>query len=151
MRRGALLACLLAVLSGCAVLRGAISPPPPAESGLPPAEQPTPPASAPPVPVVRPAAPPPAPPLTPQMSAEEERRLREEVEGKIGETGHRLVRLVQQLEGREMKPEERETFLTAQRFLEQARKALAAREYQRAANLAAKARALSDDLAKTTK
>jgi len=85
------------------------------------------------------------------MSAEEERRLREEVEGKIGETSHRLVQLVQRYEGREMKPEERETFMTVQRFLEQARKALEAREYQRAATLAAKARALSDDLAKSLK
>ncbi len=50
-----------------------------------------------------------------------------------------------------MKPDEREMFLTAQDFLEQARRALAAREYQRAANLASKAHALSDDLAAVTK
>lgn len=66
---------------------------------------------------------------------------------KIGETD----RLLRQLERREMKPEERELFLTAQNFLDQARRALATREYQRAANLASKAQALSDDLAAMTK
>jgi hypothetical protein len=87
------------------------------------------------------------PPLTPEISLEEEQRLVEEAQRKIGETD----RLLRQLEQRQMKPDEREMFLTAQNFLDQARRALAGREYQRAANLASKARALSDDLAAVTK
>jgi hypothetical protein len=83
----------------------------------------------------------------PQMSVEEERRLTEEAQRKIGETD----RLVQQLERRQMKPDEREMLQTVQNFLDQARRALAGGEYQRAANLAGKARALGDDLASMTK
>jgi len=81
------------------------------------------------------------------MSAEEERRLREGAQRKLDETD----RLLRQLDGRPLQPKERETFLLAQSFLDQARKALAAHEYERAANLAAKARTLTDDLAATTK
>ena len=136
MRPGALLAILLVALTGCARLQAVLGLPAPAPAPAPPAASPAPP----------PAVPPP-PPLTPQLSAEEERRLREEAQGRIGETD----RLLRQLEGRPMKPQEREAYLTAQRFLDQARKALEAREYQRAANLVGKARALGDDLAKTTK
>ncbi len=136
MRLGALLAILLLGFSGCAGLQAIFKPPPPAPEGPPPTA---------PVPAARPPAPP--PPLTPEMSRKAERHLLEEAQRKIRETD----RLLQQLEGRQMKPDEREMFLTAQDFLEQARRALAAREYQRAANLASKAHALSDDLAAVTK
>jgi len=81
------------------------------------------------------------------MSREEEQRLMEDAQRKIGETD----RLLRQVERRQMKQEEREIFLTAQNFLDQARRALSAREYQRAANLANKARALGNDLDSTTK
>jgi len=138
MRWSALLAILLAALAGCARLQAIVKPSEPERA------TPTPPSPFP--PPARPVPPPPTPPLTPQMSAEEERRLLEEAQRKIGETD----RLLRQLEGRQMKPQQRETFLTAQSFLDQARKALAGQEYQRAANLATKARALSDDLAKMT-
>lgn len=131
----ALLALLLLATAGCAKLEAIFKPAPPAPERAAPAA-PTPP------PAARPPTPPP-PPLTPQMPAEEERRLRDDAHRKIGEAD----RLLRQLEGRQMKPEHRETFLTARSFLDQARKALAAREYQRAVTLATKARALSDDLA----
>lgn len=137
MRWSALLVILLAALAGCARLQAIVKPSEPERA------TPAPPPSPPPA---RPVPPPPTPPLTPQMSAEEERRLVEDAQRKIGETD----RLLRQLEGRQMKPQQRETFLTAQSFLDQARKALAGQEYQRAANLATKARALSDDLAKMT-
>ena len=138
MRWSALLAILLVALAGCARLEAIVKPPEPERT------TPTPPPPSP--PPARPVPPPPPPPLTPQMSAEEERRLVEEAQRKIGETD----RLLRQLEGRQMKPQQRETFLTAKSFLDQARKALAAREYQRAVNLATKARTLSDDLTTLT-
>ena len=50
-----------------------------------------------------------------------------------------------------MKPIHQEMFTAAKSFLDQARGALAERDYQRAANLASKARTLSDDLAAATK
>ncbi len=139
MRRGAFLAILLVAFSGCARLQAILHPPPTSPS---PAEQPATPA--PPVPVARPTPP---PPLTPQMSTDKERQLLEEAQRKIGETD----RLLRQLDGRPLKPQERETLLIAQRFLAEARKAIEAKEYQRAANLVGKAQALGDDLAKATK
>ena len=44
-----------------------------------------------------------------------------------------------------------EALRTAKNFLDQARSALDQRDYQRAANLATKARALTDDVAGATK
>lgn len=137
MRRDALVVILLVALSGCARLQGILS-------TLPPAEQPAPATPVPPVPVTRPTPP---PPLTPEMSTDKERQLLEEAQRKIGETD----RLLRQLDGRPLKPQERETLLIAQRFLAEARKAIEAKEYQRAANLVGKAQALGDDLAKATK
>lgn len=95
-------------------------------------------------------SPPPSPaptPLTPQVSPSEQRRLLEEAQRKIEEAEP----LLRQLEPRRMDQKEWETFLTAQGFIDQARKALGAGEHERAANLASKARALFDDLAKTVK
>lgn len=144
MRAGALLAVLLVALSGCARLQGILS-------TLPPAEQPAPATPMPPAPATPSAAAPvpapPKPPLTPEMSADKERQLLEEAQRKIGETD----RLLRQLDGRPLKPKERETLVIAQRFLDEARKAIEAKEYQRATNLVGKARALGDDLAKATK
>ena len=77
------------------------------------------------------------------MSATEERQLSDDAERRVGEA----ERLLRRLEAGSLKTDERETLATAQQFLEEARKALAAREYLRAANLATKARALGDDLA----
>ena len=129
MKRDVLLAVVLILLSGCAqieaIFKRPVSPP----------ERPTPSTS------------PPSPPLRPQLSAEEEQRLMEDARRKIGE----VDRLLRELEGRQIKPQQKEMFLTAKDFLGQARSALGAREYQRAVNLASKAQALSDDLAALTK
>jgi hypothetical protein len=76
------------------------------------------------------------------MPAEDERRLREETQKKLEET----ERLLRPFEIRPLPPRERETLLLAQSFLDQARKALAGHEYERAANLTSKARTLADDL-----
>ncbi len=100
-----------------------------------------------PTPPTSPSPSPTPPPLTPQVSPNEQRRLVEEARRKIDEAEP----LLHQLEPRRMDQKEWETFLTAQGLIDQARKALGAGEYERAANLASKARALFDDLAKTVK
>jgi hypothetical protein len=89
----------------------------------------------------------PHPPLRPELSPEEEQRLAEGARKNIGD----VERLVAELEGRPLKEPQREALRTAKSFLEQARTALGQRDYPRAANLASKARALTDDLAATTK
>jgi len=50
-----------------------------------------------------------------------------------------------------LKPPQRESLQTAMNFLDQARTALGQGDYPRAANLASKARALTDELAATSK
>ena len=50
-----------------------------------------------------------------------------------------------------MKPPQKEALQNAKSFLDQAQTALGQRDYPRAANLASKARALTDDLAATSK
>jgi hypothetical protein len=126
MKRGVRLAVVLILLSGCAQIEAIFKRP------APPPERPMPST---------------LPPLRPQLSAEEEQRLSEDAKRKIGE----VDRLLRELEGRQMKPQQQEMFLTAKDFLDQARSALGALDYQRAVNLASKARALSDDLAALTK
>jgi len=85
-----------------------------------------------------------APPLLSlQMSSDDERRLRDDTQKKLDET----ERLLRPLETRPLQPRDRETLLLAQGFLDQARKALVAGDYERAANLTGKARTLVDDLA----
>jgi hypothetical protein len=100
----------------------------------------------------RPAAPAaqrpsPQPPLRQELSPEEERRLAEGARQNIGD----VARLLGELEGRSLKPPQQEALQSAKNFLDQARTALAQRDYPRAANLASKARALTDDLAATSK
>jgi hypothetical protein len=127
--RRALLAVALMTMYGCGATPGIATPPP----------VPSPP---PPRPAVSPQ-----PPLRPELSPEEEQRLAEGARQKIGD----VERLIAGLEGRPLKPPQREALQTAKSFLEQARTALGQRDYPRAANLASKARALTDDLAATTK
>jgi hypothetical protein len=62
-----------------------------------------------------------------------------------------VQRLITELQGRPLKPPQRESLQTAMNFLDQARTALGQRDYPRAANLASKARALTDELAATSK
>ena len=50
-----------------------------------------------------------------------------------------------------MNPPQLEALTASKTFLDQARTALGQRDYQRAVNLAGKARALGDDLAATTR
>ena len=70
------------------------------------------------------------------------RRLRDDAQRRIDEA-ERLLRLI---DGRAVDPKQGETLRLAQSLIEQARKALSAEDYERAANLAAKARTLADDL-----
>ena len=70
------------------------------------------------------------------------RRLQDDAQRRIEES----ERLLRQLEGRPFAPKDLETLRLAQSLVEQARKALGSQEYERAANLAAKARTLADDL-----
>lgn len=116
-------------LTGCAEIEAIFKPPPRPPSSPSPSPAPS------------------QPPLTPQLPAGEEQRLMEEARRKIGAAD----RLLRDLEGRPMKPPQQEMFQTAKNFLDQARSALGARDYQRAVNLASKAQALGDDLATLTK
>jgi hypothetical protein len=86
-------------------------------------------------------------PLRPELSAEEERRLADGARQTIGD----VERLLAEVERHQLKPPQQEAFQTAKNFLDQARAALGQRDYQRAANLASKARALTDDIAGKTK
>jgi hypothetical protein len=105
--------------------------PPSASPASPPVQAPSPPAAA-----------APSPPLTASLPPAEARRLQEEAQRGIEDT----ERLLRQLDGRPLAPKDQETLRLAQGLVEQARKALGGREYERAANLAAKARTLADDL-----
>jgi hypothetical protein len=87
------------------------------------------------------------PPLRPELSPAEEQRLADVARQDIGDTARRIT----ELEGRPLKPPQKEALLNAKSFLDQAQVALGQRDYPRAANLASKARALADDLAATSK
>lgn len=126
MRGSVLLAAVLVALSGCAQIEAFFK-------SLPPFRERSAPSS--------------SPSLRPQLPAEEEQRLMEDARRKIAE----VERLFRDLEGRQMKPPQEEMFLTAKNFMDQARSAFGARDYQRAVNLASKAQALGDDLAALTK
>jgi len=139
--RHALLAVALMALYGCGAGTEATFKRSPAAPGTTPPPEPS--APTPP----RPAGTSPQPPLRPELSPEEEQRLAEGARQNIGD----VERLVAELEGRPLKPPQREALQTAKSFLEQARTALGQRDYPRAANLASKARALTDDLAGTSK
>ncbi len=90
---------------------------------------------------------PPAGALRPEVPAAEEQRLLESARQNIGD----VSKTVAELEGRPLKAPQQETLKTAKNFLDQARSALDQRDYQRAANLASKARALTDDITGATK
>ena len=77
----------------------------------------------------------------------EEQRLADGARQDIGDTTRRIT----ELEARPLKPPQKEALLNAKSFLDQAQVALGQRDYPRAANLASKARALTDDLAATLK
>jgi hypothetical protein len=70
------------------------------------------------------------------------RRLQDEAQRGIEDT----ERLLRQLDSRPLAPRDLEMLRLAQGLVEQARRALGGQEYERAANLAAKARTLADDL-----
>lgn len=84
----------------------------------------------------------PAGPLRPEVSAGEEQRLLESARQNIGD----VARILGELEERSLKPPQQEALRTAKNLLDQARSALDQRDYQRAANLASKARALTNDV-----
>ena len=88
-----------------------------------------------------------SPPLRPELSPAEEQRLAEGARQDIGDT----ARVIVELEARPLKPPQKEALQNAKNFLDQAQTALGQRDYPRAANLASKARALTDDLAATSK
>jgi hypothetical protein len=131
----------LLLLSGCAGNEAVVKKPlAPATSATPVPQS----ASA---PAPRPAAPAPTETLRPEVPAAEEQRLLESTRQNITD----VARTLGDLEGRPLKPPQQETLRTAKNFLDQARSALDQKDYQRAANLASKARALTDDLAGAAK
>ena len=93
------------------------------------------------------SAPQPTSALRPELSAEEEQKFLDEARQRIGE----VERLLRDLDGRQMNPPQLDALAASKSFLDQARTALGQRDYQRASNLAGKARALGDDLAATTR
>ena len=95
----------------------------------------------------RPGATSPAGPLRPEVPPAEEQRLLDSTQQNIVD----VARTLGELEGRALKPPQQESLRTAKNFLDQARSALDQKDYQRASNLAGKARALTDDLAAATK
>jgi hypothetical protein len=135
------------LLSGCAQLDTLFkkSSPPPVVTTPPPAPPAPQPATGPPPRTG--TTPPPPGPLRPELSAEEEQRLADGARQNIGD----VERLLAEVERHQLKPPQQEAFQTAKNFLDQARAALGQRDYQRAANLASKARALTDDIAGKTK
>lgn len=135
MTRRALVALLL--LAGCSAQTDVIIKRPPDQPAVA-----TPRAASP-----RPPQQPLQPPLRQELSPEEEQRLADGARQNIGD----VARLIGELEGRSLRPPQKEALENAKTFLDQARTALGERDYPRAANLASKARALTDDLAKTSK
>lgn len=126
-----------------------IGPPPtpesvPAPSLRAPAAPPTPPPIHAPARPPAPAGPPAGPSraLTASLPPAEVRRLQDEAQRRIEEA----ERLLRQLDARPLPAKDLETLRLAQSLVEQARKALGGQEYERAANLAVKARTLADDL-----
>jgi len=139
--RALLAAATLIALCGCAgvdtevVLKRPADPSPPAAPRATPAFQRT------------QGGAPPAPPLRPELSPAEEQRLAEGARQDIGDA----ARVIAELQARPLKPPQKEALQNAKNFLDQAQTALGQRDYPRAANLASKARALTDDLAATSK
>ena len=133
----------LLFLSGCAgneaVVKKPAAPAVPATTAASPAPTPT---AAP-----RPGATSPAGPLRPEVPPAEEQRLLDSTQQNIID----VAKILGEVEGRALKPPQQESLRTAKNFLDQARSALDQKDYQRAANLAGKARALTDDLAAATK
>ena len=140
--RVALAVALALGLPACAAVESLFKPAPPAppSTAVPPAPAPPPPARA------RPA-PPPLPPLEPQLGEAEERRLRDSATRQIADA----ERALGGVQAETLEPAQRETFGTIGSFLQQARQALAARDYERATTLARKAQALAQDLPQTAR
>ena len=137
-RRILLAVSALWLLSGCATETAVQKPAAPAP---PTTASPTPPPAAPKPPT------PPAGALRPEVPAAEEQRLLDSARQNILD----VSKAVAELDGRALKPPQQDTLKTAKNFLDQAKIALDQRDYQRAANLASKARALTDDLAGASK
>ena len=137
-----LFASALLLLASCTTETAVRKPPAPASSPTAPATttSPTPPPA-------KPPATSPSGALRPEVSAAEEQRLVESTRQSIGD----VTRAVTELERRSLKAPQQESLRTAKEFVNQAREALDQRDYQRAANLASKARALTDDLASAAK
>jgi hypothetical protein len=140
-RRFLLPASALLLLSGCAANEAVVKKP--AAPTTAPSPAPTPAATGAP----RPGATSPSGALRPEVPPAEEQRLLESTQQNIVD----VARTLGELEGRALKPPQQEAWRTAKNFLDQARSALDQKDYQRAANLASKARALTDDLAGATK
>src|SRR5262249_7585827 len=132
----------LLLLSSCATETAVRKPPAPAPSTTTPTST-----ASPAPPPARPPSPSPSGVLRPEVSAAEEQRLVESTRQSIGD----VTKAMSELEKRSLKAPQQESLRTAKEFLVQAREALDQRDYQRAANLASKARALTDDLASATK
>jgi hypothetical protein len=83
--------------------------------------------------------------LSPQVSQEEEDRLKQEAKSRIDGA----ERLVKQIDQNRLVEEQRGTLLTIQSFLSKSREALSLEDFLRAFNLADKAQILAQELVNT--
>lgn len=121
-----------------------VTPPSPS----PPVVTPPPPtAPAPPPPPSPPARKEPPPVLSPQVTSAEELRLTQQARSRI----EGAERLVVQIELRRLAREEQDTIATIKDFLAKSKEAMAARDVQRAFNLADKAHILAEDLSRPSR
>jgi hypothetical protein len=83
--------------------------------------------------------------LAPQVSPEEERRLRADAQSRLEGT----ERLVRRIDPEKLAGEQKESYLAIQNFLAKAKEALSARDVQRAFTLADKAYLLASELSRS--
>lgn len=89
---------------------------------------------------------PPAPPqvLSPQADQRQEDRLRRDAAARI----EGAEQIIKQIDQTKLAKEKQDTFSTIQSFLAKAREAISIKDFQRAYNLADKAKHLAEELAK---
>jgi hypothetical protein len=88
--------------------------------------------------------PPPPPVLSPQVGKREEDRLRQDATARI----ERAEQIVQQIDQKKLAREQQDTFSTVQSFLSKAKEAISSSDFERAYNLADKAKLLAEELIK---
>ena len=100
--------------------------------------------SPPPSPSAQKDTPPPSQLLSPQADQQQEDRLRRDAAARI----ERAEQIIKQIDQTKLAKQQQDTFSTIQSFLAKAREAISIKDFQRAYNLADKAKLLAEELAK---